>query len=263
MNTAADATPSEPQQHPLGLLVVRSRGFTRGEQRAIETELREFNPVDAAAFVGDIPDVPNTTKPDWFLLPSGLVILVKHESCLPDGKGAEMVRNEAAAYEVAKLMGLDHIVLPTVRRTLPRTTGEPATISVVVAVFGGVEGMPLDQVPVEDVRLAAAFDIAVGQPDRRIGNWFVVSDGDEHRLQLFDHGFCFNFEPSPKMTMRSVWAPGEVRSVAVTSATDVGGPDEDALRRLLVPGVLSSLEELLTVEQIANMVERVSTALAS
>lgn len=102
---------------------------------------------------------------------------------------------EVAAWEVAKIVGMDDMVAACVDRTLEA----PSKSGVVIkprrgAVMEFHEGSIGADLPVrsmydgaEHLARAAVYDFVIGNEDRHAGNW-IVQDG---KLKLFDHGLAF------------------------------------------------------------------------
>lgn len=91
---------------------------------------------------------------------------------------------ETAAWEVAELLGIGHLVPPTVTREARNGIGSmqkyvPGTKPAFNA------SVPYDGP--EDFGRSAAFDFLIGNTDRHQGNWLVKNN----RLVLIDHGLCF------------------------------------------------------------------------
>lgn len=109
--------------------------------------------------------------------------------------GGEYYKREAAAYSVAKAIGLDHLVPVTVTHTHERDDGSPYGPETLVG--SAQQWVPDAQTALshdnpydgdEDRDLAAAFDYLIGNTDRHHGNWMVGSDG---KIKLIDNGLAF------------------------------------------------------------------------
>lgn len=93
---------------------------------------------------------------------------------------------EAAAWEVAKVVGMDDMVAPAVIREVGGRRG------VVIAWQDGQvaykAGFDERYDGEKDAARAAIFDYVIGNRDRHNGNWMVRPDG---RIALIDHGLAF------------------------------------------------------------------------
>lgn len=104
----------------------------------------------------------------------------------PSVKGRYHAR-EAMAYEVAELLGLEHLVPPTAVRDIEGDKGsiqqfvKGSSPASKVGMWDRYDGD-------EDLGKAAAFDYLIGNLDRHDGNWMVKKDGT---IMLIDHGLSF------------------------------------------------------------------------
>jgi hypothetical protein len=99
-------------------------------------------------------------------------------------------QNEAGAWEVAKLVGMDDLVAPTVVREVS-IKGKGTVGSLQAFVAGKDAGRSPDRDRFNgnrDLQRAAMFDFVIGNQDRHPGNWRLREDG---RLGLIDHGLSF------------------------------------------------------------------------
>lgn len=116
------------------------------------------------------------------VLRGGVTAICKPASGTNDGGLA--VRNEAAAWHVACLLGWPELVACTVVRELPLpATGatEPMALQVM---WPGLDFIPdIGTFTDEEVWKAALFDYLILHSDR----------GSKQRLKLIDHGFAFNY----------------------------------------------------------------------
>ena len=97
-------------------------------------------------------------------------------------------RNEVAAYEIAKIIGLGHMVPPTIERTINDRTGSlqhfiEDTDNYYVS-YAGTES----RVSKDDIDDGAFFDTLIGSADRHDGN-ILVKNG---RAVLIDNGAIFS-----------------------------------------------------------------------
>lgn len=94
-------------------------------------------------------------------------------------------KREAAAYAVAKAIGMEDLIPPTTIREIDGKVGSMQEFT---------EGVVAKEVPAKicfdgdtDLKRAAVFDYLVGNSDRHRGNWLVdLKRGD--KLRLIDHG---------------------------------------------------------------------------
>jgi hypothetical protein len=93
---------------------------------------------------------------------------------------------EVAAWEVAKIVGMDDLVAPAVERTMGEWHG---------ALVDFQEGEVAFKIDSErkfdgerNLARAAIFDYIIGNEDRHAGNWMVGKDGG---LRLIDHNLAF------------------------------------------------------------------------
>jgi len=107
----------------------------------------------------------------------------------PDGmrsnikKGYQTPR-EVAAWEVAKIVGLDDMVAPIVARNV---RGEDGVIS--SWQNGEVGAKSKNRWDGDDLPRAGLFDYVIGNEDRHSSNWIVPEGG--RNLKLIDHGLAF------------------------------------------------------------------------
>jgi hypothetical protein len=91
---------------------------------------------------------------------------------------------EAGAWQVAKVVGMQDLVPPTVVREVD---GKAASLQLWT---GGRQaeaaGNPFDGM--QDRARVAAFDYVIGNEDRHKGNWLVDNEG---KIHLIDHGLSF------------------------------------------------------------------------
>jgi hypothetical protein len=97
---------------------------------------------------------------------------------------------EAGAWEVAKIVGMDDLVVPTVIREID---GENGSLSLFVDGLVAKDARLTEQYDgPEGLARAAMFDFVIGNEDRHKGNWLVTTeDSGETRLRLIDHGLSF------------------------------------------------------------------------
>lgn len=95
---------------------------------------------------------------------------------IPSGKDSE---REVAAWRIAKLVGMQDMVQPTVLATVEGMKGMLQTWA--NGEMAHQAASPWDK---NDLYRAAAFDYVIGNEDRHKGNWLVEGD----KLHLIDHG---------------------------------------------------------------------------
>ena len=93
---------------------------------------------------------------------------------------------EVAAWEVAKIVGMDDLTTPAVIRTIGGERGallqfNSGKIAAQVSYYLKYDGA-------KDAARIAVFDYVIGNEDRHSGNWMVKSDKS---LKLIDHGLTF------------------------------------------------------------------------
>lgn len=194
------------------------------------------------------------------LLENGMQAVVK--AATTDG-AAEAVRREVASYEVAKLLGLT-VVPPTVMRLHP-SGDRLVKMSTQLYVHGVDHRADFSAVPEQEIRDAAAFELATCQIDRQVRNWGVVHDADGDQLVFYDNTWSFDLMP-PDLTLPELrgWRPGTPLSmIYVYAMMRLGGPNLELLQRLLEPDATRSLEPYLTVDEIDKMLGRVAKAAAA
>lgn len=174
-----------------------------------------------------------------------------------DEVGLQWVRNEAAGYEVARLLGMQDLVLPTIVRRA--SLGDGTKIEVAVRLYveasarGSLrEGAPLAGVPAEQRARAALFDYIVEQSDRKVsgdqgGNWYVLEEPDraETRLLLFDHQLCFGARDGFGLSS-GIW----------DMSGHLIGPYLGSLEALLTDEARDRLASLLPEDVVDSLVER-------
>jgi Phosphatidylinositol 3- and 4-kinase len=105
---------------------------------------------------------------------------------------------EAAAWEVAKLVGMDDLVAPAVIRDVDGARGvmlayQDGNVAKEISRDDRYDGQ-------KDLARAAVFDYIIGNEDRNGGNWIVddihdqfgkYKSDDQIKLHLIDHGLAF------------------------------------------------------------------------
>ncbi len=199
-------------------------------------------------------------------LSTGEVVVVKRSDQTVQGielgdMGRQWVRNEAAGYEVARVLGMEDLVLPTVLRNAALRGGVKIEVAVRLFVESSpqgtlFEGAPLVDVPLEQRARAALFDRVVEQSDRKVsgdqgGNWYVLTEpGRENRLLLFDHQLCFGARDGVGLSS-GIW----------DMAGHQIGPYVPALQELLTDNTQELLAELLPEQPLRDLSDRVRSLL--
>lgn len=99
----------------------------------------------------------------------------------------QSVEREVAAWEIAKLGGVDHLVQPTIERTATTPDGQTQSGSFQLWAEDSKNAARAND-PWDghrDRQSAAMFDYVTGNQDRHVQNWMVTSNGE---LKLIDHG---------------------------------------------------------------------------
>lgn len=108
-------------------------------------------------------------------------------------KVGQQTEREVAAWEVAKLVGMDDMVAPAIETEIGGRRGvvlewqEGTVASDSEIPYGNMTIAKSKSVRL-DVERAAMFDYVIGNQDRHLGNWIVTPDGD---IRLIDHGLSF------------------------------------------------------------------------
>jgi hypothetical protein len=96
-------------------------------------------------------------------------------------------RKEAATYDMAKVLGIEHLVPETVVRTINGKTGSLMQFVEATNASRYREEKRYDGE--RDLALGAAFDCLICNTDRHSNNWML--DAQEH-LHLIDHGYSLH-----------------------------------------------------------------------
>jgi len=134
------------------------------------------------------------------LLASGQVCIAKPEGGCPDSPRA--AANEAAAWVVAKRLGLHHLISVTVLREIPLPAPEEGTVLAALQLFEPTyDPDRWEDFPAGETQWAALFDVIIEQTDRDGRNWIVTRDDNfRPHLKLTDHGYAFGV---PGRSLRS------------------------------------------------------------
>jgi hypothetical protein len=138
------------------------------------------------------------------VLEGGVTIFVKPESGVVDGM--TVIRNEVAAWEVAKLLGWTDMLATTVlRRLVSPFSGVDETVAAQMIWHSPAPQPDIGSLDQGEVWRAAIFDYLIQHGDRGGANWLGVGGqpaaapagpyGPQRMaLKLIDHGFSFGFQ---------------------------------------------------------------------
>lgn len=157
--------------------------------------------------------------------------------------------HEAAAWEVAKSLGLDHVP-PTIARKLHGQIGSVQRFR--PGLTSGIGAS--DPWKSQDLPAMAAYDLAIGNSDRHMKN-FLVDEAGGNRLVPIDHGLSFPAWTSPKFDRRSALT-SEFLRYAIQNGVPIPMNAVEWERRL--PDVVRALvRNGLTPDQIRGVEQRV------
>jgi hypothetical protein len=162
----------------------------------------------------------------------------------PDGT---LAGREVAAYLVSVESGWD-IVPPTVMRDGPYG---PGMAQLWIDVDESVDLGGLVRSTIEPLRRMAVFDAVINNADRKGGHLLPVAGGHVYGV---DHGVCFSADDKLRTLLWS-WRGKRLTSEAVGVLTH--------LRHALDHGLGDSLEDLLTLREVAATKRRVDRLLAT
>ncbi len=136
-------------------------------------------------------------------------------------------KREAATYDVAKAVGLDDLVPPTVKRTINGKRGSLQEFQegakVAKLIFDDVERFDGEK----DLARGAAFDYLIGHTDRHGGNW-MLTDG---KLRMIDNGLAFGTKPN--MGFGNYKFVERARQLKLKVPDEVAGWDKDKITTAL------------------------------
>lgn len=169
------------------------------------------------------------------------------------GISTNIVKNDVGAYVLDRAIGL-RMVPPTQRREIDMA-GRAYNSSLMLHVEANDPGRLADVTP-EEVRRAAAFDIAVRCNDRHNGNWLSQpcdACGVSH-IVLIDNSWGFGWK-HPRGIPTIIH-----RHLVETAADHYGGPDLGVLERIADdPAVAAALAESvgeLTADGVVSRARR-------
>lgn len=180
--------------------------------------------------------------------------------------GPWLVRCEVGAWRLARLLGWEDLVPPTVFRHLRVPDGDTALCSVQAACTNVVApGISVTAFPSLDVVRAATFDFLMQQGDRHGDNWLGVrrDDGSLGPV-LIDNGFALNHEWSPTLVSAFYDAaegqdlPFEVLVAIKSFLADAVGSDLQAtLPEGTAPGLIERAEHLSRIGHVPTRPHRI------
>jgi hypothetical protein len=177
-------------------------------------------------------------------LDGGVSIIAKYGGPHPN------IKQEAAAWVMARLLGWDDLVAATVLAAFrPSPVHEMRDSSLQVVWFPHEVGPDLDALPEADVWRGALFDAMVLHRDRHAGNWLAcppVSSG-EPRLKLIDHGHTWDLagQPSSRIyeKLQGKPVPDELKGALERAHR---GVDRSPLTRLIDGAAVEAVKKRLT-----------------
>lgn len=262
---AAPGAPMAPERAPITIwdVLEDAEALAVLEDRLLTADLvAEFESVDGGALELDGSQGCVVGE-----LSTGEFVVIKRSDQTVQGYplgdvGLQWVRNEAAGYEVARLLGMQDLVLPTVLRRASLADGTKIEVAVRLYVEASPEGTlregaPLAGVPTEQRARAALFDYIVEQSDRKVsgdqgGNWYVLVEPEqpEPRLLLFDHQLCFGARDGFGLSS-GIWD---------MSGHQIGG-HLDQVEALLTDDAKERLGALLPAEALDSLLQRARSLL--
>ena len=188
-----------------------------------------------------------------FEISGGFNVFVKFETGVVNG--SPMVRNEAAAWGVAKLAGWTEVVPPTVLRDIGSPITGTTGLGSVQLFYPGAQNAPnIACLPTQQVWQAAAFDYIVSQSDRGGQNWIGVTGpviatstaGMPVHLKLIDHGYAFGLNGLSTNSVFIDTRRGQELPLDVFRAVE----------RLVALAAGSELPDLLSADALSQMLDR-------
>jgi hypothetical protein len=169
------------------------------------------------------------------------------ESPLWDFPPGTLCNREVAAYLVAEALSWPNVP-PTVLRDGPMGEG---SVQLFVRAEPREHYFTLRDRFADEFRRVAAFDVLVGNGDRKAGHCLLAADG---RIWVVDHGLCFSADPWLRTV---IWDfAGEAVSQAVTG--DLGRVAVQ-LRTGPLRAALSDLLDRMEIDAAAERAEALAT----
>ena len=221
-------------------------GTPREDLRRLEEDLREGKTENVSGDLG-LPGAHQGKR--RILMASGQECIAKPAGGITDWPYA--AHSEAAAWTVARWLGLHELVPVTVLREIELPEGG-ADLAALQPWVEDYDADRMDDFSEEELDAAAMLDFLIQQTDRDGHNWIVWKDMDGRpHLKLTDNGYAFG---APNRSFSSQFArdrSGQPLSEQLLAA----------LSRLKEPGFAEELGELLPREQIRALLERVDALL--
>jgi hypothetical protein len=189
------------------------------------------------------------------VLDGGVVLFVKPATGVGDGGRATL--NEAAAWDVACLLGWSHLIGCTVLRPLRLPTSGTLDVAACQVLWPGDFCPPLDVFEDDEIWQAAVFDFLIQHTDRGSNNWFGVppatvtalGGNPRQQLKLIDHGNAF--DPAGGVVSSSFYA--QKAGLALPT------PALDAVERFLEQHHGSRLRDRLGADAYRAVITRAET----
>jgi hypothetical protein len=169
--------------------------------------------------------------------------------CKPSDEGGhdeQAIKNEVAAWALAKQLGWGDLMGATVLREVPSFQSDKLVLtSIQVTWHDATPGVDLNGCSDEQLCQAAALDVLIKMADRSGNNWLGLPRADgSHRLILVDHAFAFDHANAGSLNsqiaaLRSGRSLPDTLGEAIQRLTERGPTDE--LRELLPPNSLQAL----------------------
>ncbi len=218
-------------------------GTIEGDLRDVEDDLREGR-IDHVSEALSLPGAHKGKR--RVRMASGRICIAKPEGGVEDWEHAAGC--EAAAWVVARRLGLEQLVPVTIARVIKLPEGDDQLAALQLWRESQEEDQPPDAFPDDEITSAALFDYLTEQGDRDNHNWLTWRDeADRPHLRLADNGCAFGGRGWP---LRSTFY--ELRR-----GRRLDGPTLAVLQKLRDPQFAQELEPLLPRALIRALLERV------